>query len=351
MDKLTFLRQENVELKRTEFLPCQPVAHVMEHPIRLDGRRGERAVAHRITAADDRRAIVIVRTIAAWRGIILGIAASKTAAEQHELAVGHDVMPRNALPIVRFRPPAVAGVMVRLPAVERADESVMAAFAEHRSLVLPEDFTACVEGGGPFLRRPLAVVESSGAVVVVHRGDCGEDIDEKTVRADVVADELHVLDEPWPEGVRQPAVALGVAPLVVPCALRRAVRIEDDVVVAEALRIRIEIDVIVMRSEDDAVFLAGVRQLLERFKAAQRRIDFWQAVVVAPPLPHMLHEDAVLQAVLGGHPNVLRGGLVVPSPLVKALPPKQFVQTGRRLEADDPPVFLRRHEGVLRRRG
>ena len=168
------------------------------------------------------------------------------------------------------------------------------------------------------------------------------------MRANVVADKLHVFHKPRFEGMRQPAVTLRFTPFIVPCALRRSVRIEDDVVVAEAFRVRIEINIIVMRRENDAVLLTGIRQLLERFQAAHRRIDFRQAVVVAPPLPDMLHEDAVLHAVFGGHPRTFSRGLVVAAPLVKTLPPKQFLQTRRWLETDDTAVFLRRHEGVFR---
>ena len=138
--------------------------------------------------------------------------------------------------------------------------------------------------------------------------------------------------------------------MVEPRLLRRAVGIEDDVPIGIALGVGIEINIVVVRCEEDAVALAGRGHGEEVGQAAVRREDVRQAVVIAPALPVVLDEDGVGHAVACRAVESAGGLGVVAAPLVEAHLALDLGHAAGRLEAGNLAVGPRRRKRAAGRR-
>jgi hypothetical protein len=83
-------------------------------------------------------------------------------------------------------------------------------------------------------------------------------------------------------------------PLVEPSGNGIAIGVESYPLICKALRIGIEVNVIIVGSEENALALTGVHEIEEILKGAELgigRIDIGKAVIVAPSLPIMPNYD------------------------------------------------------------
>ena len=245
---------------------------------------------------------------------------------RHALGVGGGQVPAEVAP-ARRHPAAV----IRFARVQVTDQRVVTGLTDGRCAAkcLANRVECSTPVRGAFDLR----VEAAPAIIVIHRRHRAEHVHEVSGRREALLDEFQVAIQPGSKRLRQPAVALRVAASVEPRLLRRAVGIEDDVPIGIAVGIGIEINVVVVRREEDAVALAGVRHREEVGQAAARREDVRQAVVIAPSLPGVLDEDGVGHAVARRAVESPRGRGVVAAPLVEAHLALELCHAAGRLEA------------------
>ena len=345
--------------EREKFGAPQLGADVVLQPVGHDGVPGERSVAHRVASADDRVREVVVGGVAVQLGVaalvpavLLHIAPAETAREEDVGSVRHDVVPRRALRVRKVRPAHELrrAEVVALPGVRHAHQVVLPGLAHADRIRAAEAGAVHLKALRPVRGRLHLRVEAPRAVEVVERAVRREDVDEDGVRVVARLQELRVAEAPRVERMRRPAVGERVAAGIEPRPLRRAVEVEDDEVVGIVVAIRVDVRIVVVRAEEDARRPARFPQRAERRRVAARRIDFRQAVVVAPALPVVLHEDRVVQPVLRGLGDPLRRLRVVAAPLVEAHPRAEAAEARASAVARHGAEAACRVKGPLRRR-
>ena len=263
------------------------------------------------------------------------------------------VVPRHALGIRkrRLRHPAVRREVVALPRVEMPHKRVRPCLRNRDALRPSQSGAVGVKCRTPRPRRACLGEERARAVVIVERSDSRENVDEDAVRRGRLTQKRGVAIEPRTEAVGQRAIALRTLPVVVPRLVGRAVRIEDDPVVREAVRVRVVVDVVVVRHEEPARTRTRLAQPPKRRRVAARRTDVRQPVVIPPPLPVVLDEDRVPHAVFRRAGDIRRHVVVVDAPpLVEAHPPQQRFNARSRPVAAHVAKMPRGGERALRRR-
>ena len=276
---------------------------------------------------------------------------AESPGEEDEVVVRGDVVPGRAFGVreVRGAKQLLGREMVALARVEHADEVVLARLADADGIRPAVALAVGLVGLAPAVGGLHLVVEAALPIEVVKGTVRREHVDEDGVRVAAVPQQLRVAEAPGTERMRCPAVGLRVAAGIEPRLLRRAVQVEDDEVVGVVVAVGIDVRVVVVRTEQHPVPAAGVAHVAEGLRVAAGRPDLGQAVVVAPGLPVVLHEDGIDQAVLRGLLQVLRGLRVVAAPLVEAHARAEQVAAGALAVAGDGAEAAAGLEGALRR--
>ncbi len=194
------------ELVRFERLVGELLAHVVQQPVGLHGVAGAWPGTHRVAPAYHRVGEVVIAPPARV-GLGARVALAQAAGEEDHRAVRRHIVPGNALGIGAGPVPGFRRVVVRLDAIDVADERVVPRFGD-RGGIVSEGIADVVKALAPVLRAFHLRVEAAFLVVIVDDRVRSENIDKRGRGREALLDQLHVARQPRLECVGEPAIAL-----------------------------------------------------------------------------------------------------------------------------------------------
>src|ERR1039458_283856 len=145
----------------------------------------------------------------------------------------------------------------------------------------------------------------------------------------------------WQDPVGARAIRLRFPPRVKPRTLRATVLQKGDVGVGEAIRVGIEVSVVIVGRKQHSVLLANINKATEFLQGAQLgiwRVKVRQAIVITPALPRVPNHHGVGEAVTKGAREACSAHGIAPTtptPEVEYEAAGQFRDTAGCLEAVD----------------
>ena len=272
----------------------QPAHEVMQQPVLADGVAAESIPYHRRVAGHHLGGDVIVTRHAVRARVLAGIVAARVArALKHEDVVIRSIEPGHAFGVAGLDAPHIAplgtafGAHMRSGApVEPADVLVGSGLGNLRRAA--EEIADPGEALAPDVAGVDPVEEAAVRRVIVVRRLGRPHIDEIRVRREAGLDQLQISLDERQHTIGARMVRLSVGAAIHEGGLRLAIGRERHVVIAEVLRVRVEINIVVVRREQRAGVLAGRNQIAELLFCSPlgaRRINVRQAVIVSKVLP------------------------------------------------------------------